>query len=370
MRFLVLGSKEYPVGSAKGHDPLPSGGMEKYVHELAGALRADGHDVTLITRKFDQPPIETIRGVHVHRVAWWRGFFLRNPSYNFNAYLHGRHLDYDVAIANGVFATLTALALRHSNHKPVIARPAGVAWVQPQYPSWTKTILRQLERLAYRHANAVVFPNPQEHAAFRKKMGFDPVRSILIPTGINLAPFKAPHPHKKSRRPKLVFVGRLQKVKGVEYLLDAMASVDAELLIVGTGPQEHELKKIVREKNLGKVRFLGNRTDVPRVLASADAFVLPSLSEGLPLALLEAWAARLPVIVTDIGLPVKANHDALVVPPADAPALARAIRRLIREPKLAKRLSQNGRRRVERDHDWKKAAKKYAEEARRLCAAS
>lgn len=369
MRFLILGSKEYPVGSSALHDTLPSGGMERYVQELAGALQAQGHVVHIVTRDFGKTS-EEVRGIQVHRVGWIAGFFLRNPSFNLNSYIRARHLDYDVAISNGVFATLAALALRHGNKKPVIARPAGVAWCQPQYPKWAQALLLRLERFAYKHADSVVFPNLMEKQAFQKKIGFTPAKCSIIPTGVNLESFnnKASGRYKKTR-PTIVFLGRLQKVKGVEYLIKAVKDLDATLLIIGSGPQEAELKRIVKdEKMKEKVRFLGNRSDVPSVLSKADVFALPSLSEGLPLALLEAWAASLPAVVTDIGLPVIPEKDALVVPPCDAEALKTAIKRVILNPSLAKKLGKNGRQRVEKNHSWKKAATKYAEEARRLCA--
>ncbi len=372
MRFLILGSKEYPLGSGLRHDPSPSGGMEKYVQELSDALRVQGQTVSIVTRRFEQKPLEDDRGIEVHRVGWMRGFFLRNPSFNLQAYLRARHIAYDVVISNGVMATLAALLLRRENQKPIIARPAGIAWVQPQYPHWAQTLLRHLEAFAYRHADAVVFPNAQEQDAFQHKMGFLPRRSVTIPTGINLEPYnKLTKSRKKSRRPKLVFVGRLQRVKGLTYLLDAMQEVDADLDVIGTGPQEAELKTLVQERKLTKkVRFLGNRSDVPRLLAHADGFVLPSLSEGLPIALLEAWAARLPCVVTDIGLPVRHGQDALVVPPRDAGALARAIQRVLNDTALARKLARNGRLRVQRDHSWKRAAHQYIQEAHHLCAAS
>lgn len=369
MRFLVLGSKEYPVGQSAKRDPLPSGGMERYTQELAEALHAAGHPVTVVTRRFGRKKTETIHGIRVKRVSWWKGFFLRNPTFNVNAYRHARKLSYDVCIAHGVFATLAALALRTENQKPVIARPAGVAYVQPQYPAWLKALLYRLEKFAYQNADAVVFPNAEEQNAFRKKLGFRPRHAKVIPTGVNLKRFA--ETKKKGKTKTVVFVGRLQKVKGTPYLIDAMTDVDAGLVIVGTGPEEKSLKERAKEKGLAaRVTFLGNRSDVPKILSAADAFVLPSLSEGLPIALLEAWAAKVPTVVTDIGLPVHKNQDALVVPAGNSAALKKAIQVILSNPTLARKLSQNAYRRVKNEYSWKKAVQKYVEVAETLCAAS
>ncbi|MBI4361426.1 glycosyltransferase family 4 protein [Candidatus Micrarchaeota archaeon] len=370
MHFLVLGSKEYPVGQGQNADPLPSGGMERYTQELADGLKKAGHDVTVVTRRFGRKKYEDLRGIRVERVGWISGFFLRNPSFNLNAYRRARSLDYDVCIAQGALATLAALALKAEKKKPVIARPAGVAFLQPQYPAWLKALLYRLERFAYRHADAVVFPNPQEQEAFKKKLGFRPSRAVLIPTGVNAKRFR-PRKKAKKRQPTVVFVGRLQKVKGTQYLIDAMAGLDARLDIVGSGPEEKHLKKRVAEKGLEKkIRFMGNQTNVEPLLSKADAFVLPSLSEGLPIALLEAWAAKVPAVVTDIGLPAENGKDALVVKPGDSNALRQAIGRILSNEKLARRLSENAYRRVMREYNWDHAVKKYVEVAKRLCAAS
>lgn len=369
MHFLVLGSKEYPVGASQGHDALPSGGMERYTQELAHALRNAGHKVTIVTRRFKQKKFESLQGIHVERVGWLPGFFLRNPSFNVNAYRHARNLAYDVCIAHGVMATLAALALRKKNKKPVIARPAGVAAVQPQYPPWLKAVLYRLERFAYRHADAVAFPNSQEKKAFQKKLGFVPKRAVLIPTGVNVERFSK-RKTRKNGTPTIVCVGRLQKVKGIQYLIDAMAGLNARLWIAGSGPEEKALREKARQLGVEqKISFLGTQSDVPTLLSKANVFVLPSLSEGLPIALLEAWAARVPVVVTDIGLPTENGRDALMVPPKNAEALRRAIKKILSNPKLANRLAANGYRNASQDYSWKNAVKKYVEVAKTLCAA-
>jgi glycosyltransferase involved in cell wall biosynthesis len=89
------------------------------------------------------------------------------------------------------------------------------------------------------------------------------------------------------------------------------------------------------------VRFLGFRTDVPELLANCDLVVLPSLFEGLPISVLEAMAAGKPVVATSVGGTDEAvvdGYTGLLVPPGDAPALATAIRRVIHDGALAKRL--------------------------------
>ena len=100
----------------------------------------------------------------------------------------------------------------------------------------------------------------------------------------------------------------------------------------------------------GRVHFLGQRDDIPDLLAALDIFVLPSHSEGVSLALLEAMAAGLPVIATAVGgLPevVTDGVNGLLIPPQDPEALAQALARLLDDPALAKKLGENARQHVE-----------------------
>jgi glycosyltransferase involved in cell wall biosynthesis len=132
----------------------------------------------------------------------------------------------------------------------------------------------------------------------------------------------------------LVSVGRLVAVKSFDTLLRAVAIArrdvpDLTLWIVGAGNERSALERLADELGVAPlVRFCGEQRDVGRWLSAADVFVLPSTSEGLPISLLEAMAAGLPAIVTDVGaLPelVALSGAGTIVPPRRADCLARAI---------------------------------------------
>lgn len=169
------------------------------------------------------------------------------------------------------------------------------------------------------------------------------------------------YPGKPVPGPVIGTVARLHPVKGLGYLILAFAEVlrafpQAHLIIIGGGGsgvealEEARLRRQVEELGLGgAVTFAGYRNDVPRWLAGMDVFVLPSLMEGLGLVLLEAMALEKPVVATRVGgIPeiVEDEKSGLLVPPADAGALATAIRRVLADPRLARRLGQAGYRRV------------------------
>jgi glycosyltransferase involved in cell wall biosynthesis len=147
---------------------------------------------------------------------------------------------------------------------------------------------------------------------------------------------------------------RLHAQKGHRYLLEAALLVpDAIFVFAGDGPERTSLED--QSARLGlrdRVLFLGRRDDIPALLAQCDVCVLPSLSEGLPLAVLEAMAAGTPVIGCAVGgVPelVADGQTGLLVPPADPQALAGAIRCLLSNPGLARQLAAAGHARVLQD---------------------
>jgi len=147
-------------------------------------------------------------------------------------------------------------------------------------------------------------------------------------------------------------VGRLQPVKEQQGLLRAFASLrekmpQAVLAVVGDGALRAQLEGLAGELELGDaVRFLGDRSDVPRLLTGMEVFALPSRSEGYSIALLEACAAGLPIVATDVGGNreiVRDGHNGKLIAPGDPVALAAALRTLLESPEAAARMGRAGR---------------------------
>lgn len=153
--------------------------------------------------------------------------------------------------------------------------------------------------------------------------------------------------------PAVGTVAALVPVKGLDYFLEAARYVslevpEASFVVAGGGALEGALRR--RAEDLGvEVRFLGPRKDVPLVLSALEVFVLPSLSEGMGLSIMEAMAAGLPVVATEVGgIPelVVDGETGVLVPPRDPEALARAILECIRERERAEEMGRKGRKRV------------------------
>lgn len=186
-------------------------------------------------------------------------------------------------------------------------------------------------------------------------------RIDLIPNGVRLPEGRpspsgrASQPDERGDGPLAGMVGRLGWKKGYEHAIAAFALLRARIPglrvdIIGDGPLREEIESRVERLGLAScVRLLGQRSDVAERMAGFDCFVLSSVIEGMPNALLEAMALGLPVVTTAAGGSAEVVEDGrsgLVVPPGNASALAAAVARVLADPALASRLGEAAARRV------------------------
>ncbi|MGS5086078.1 glycosyltransferase family 4 protein [Hydrogenophaga sp. A37] len=160
----------------------------------------------------------------------------------------------------------------------------------------------------------------------------------------------------------LLFVGRLEERKGVNFLLDALALLkargsDVRLKIVGNGPQKEALQSQTATLSLdAMVNFAGTKDEVgvSEALRHADLLIVPSLSEGLPVVIMEALASGVPVVASAVdGIPelVRDGETGRLVPPADPQALANGIEQLLQDPGVRLRMGNAGRQLVAAEYD-------------------
>jgi glycosyltransferase involved in cell wall biosynthesis len=179
----------------------------------------------------------------------------------------------------------------------------------------------------------------------------------IVHCGVDPARYDAP-PRRAGGQ--LLFLGRLAAIKGVPVLFEALAKVRGSeaplrLVLIGDGPERATLVEMAARLGISdQVHFAGykSQADVAAALQAADVLVLPSFAEGLPVVLMEAMAARLPVIATQIaGVPelVRPGVNGWLVPPGDVDDLADAIREATSDPARARAMGEAGRRVVERD---------------------
>jgi len=207
-----------------------------------------------------------------------------------------------------------------------------------------------LERLAARWCHAIVTLSAAERAAGLEARIGRPEQYRVIPNGVELERFEV----KREPVPgRILMIGRLAAPKRPDLALRALAEVrgkipGAELHLVGDGPLEPGLVRLKNELGLdGSVRFLGHRDDVPQLLAHAECVLLASEYEGCPLAVVEAMAAGVPVVATDVGGTgelVEPGRTGILTPPGDSGALAAGLQDLLASPERRDELGAAGRR--------------------------
>jgi len=238
-----------------------------------------------------------------------------------------------------------------------------VATVHGKHYFWEKLRRRLAYRWVSRHATMVSVSEDLKRFIVQN-VGIDSTRITVIYNGVDVPLAQDPANIETCRREMnlpeidrvIGVVGNLYPVKGHKYLIDAIPAVlekypNTSFVFAGRGQLESDLKQQVNRLGLDKrVHFLGLRQDIPRILALLDVFVLPSLSEGLSMAILEAMMAGKPVIATRVGGNpeiVLDGETGFLVPSKDSHALAERLITLLTDRHLAAQLGANGQRRAE-----------------------
>ncbi|MDT8782466.1 MAG: glycosyltransferase family 4 protein [Candidatus Bathyarchaeota archaeon] len=212
----------------------------------------------------------------------------------------------------------------------------------------------------------------QSDACEVQKFGCPKNKIRLIPNGVDVEVFK---PAKET--PDLLFWGgRFIQQKGLEYLIEALSIIkekipDVKLLLSGDGVLISKMHHMVKLAGLQKnVKFLGCVTleSIPILVNSCSVYVLPSLKEGMPYALLEAMACGKPVVGSDIpGIKdiIVNNQNGILVPPKNPQAIAHAVLLLLKDEKLRLKIGENARKTIFNDYQWNliinKVEKVYSE---------
>lgn len=349
-------------------------GAENVVLELAKESLAAGYWVTIgVFENRRNPNLElaqaaTSMGLKV-KIFPCRGRFDLRTISNIRAFIDK---DYpNLLHSHGYKANFYALC----------ATRGKMPWVVTNH-NWLRTtfnlkLYAHLDSFLIKYANKVVTVS-DDIAIEMVKRGVPKEKISVIDNGINLQRFSNQGSHETLKRSfgfneKSRIIGTvasLREGKGHIYFLEAAKSItssfpDARFLIVGDGRERDRLEKKTAELGLSeKVIFAGSRKDIPEILSILDIFVLPSLKEGMPMALLEAMAAKRPVIATNVGAVPKVVVDketGLLVEPRNPKALSATISELLVNKQTAARLGSKGYQKVENEFSAKTMATRYLE---------
>lgn len=337
-----------------------AGGVERYVRDLARCHRARGHRVDVLA-------VDTRRGLRVSSRDEGGGcaylapqlleyqsvaVSLRFPD-AFGRLIRGYdvlHFHYPNPIGEISHLLFGLLA-----HVPAIATFHGEAVrhraFSRLYDPMAKLFFGRMDRIVATSSN--MLETARILQPFKDKATVIPLGiPVPGPVPIDYPSPVSPSPFSKGAHPRILYVGRLSRYKGVAHLIEAMQFGPGHLVVVGDGPLQAALEAQSRAIGVGsRITFTGfiPESELEKAYRGADIFVLPSTdrAEGFGYVLLEAMAASLPLVSTDLGTGTsfvnQHGETGLVVPPEDPHALAEAIRFLAANPDLMRRLGQKAR---------------------------
>jgi glycosyltransferase involved in cell wall biosynthesis len=380
-RRILLINHEYP----------PLGGMAgNATRHIARGLAKLGHKPYVLTTAWPGlPETEERDGVVIKRIASRRAD-MRHLGANEGARFianalwvaQGLARQWKIDIALPFFtlpAAPVALFLKRRRFIPyVVALQAGDVPRRTPRHSWTmEALIHRGVRHLWRSAGAVVALS--DHLADAAR-GFDPHVPIdVIPYGADVDGVTPKESYVANGDVRLLYVGRLEKPKGLDVLLAALAKVSSalkwRLTFAGDGSEWPVVAALAgRYALIDRIELLGWQgwNTLPPLYRGADLFVLPShIEDSMPAALLEAMASGLPVVstrVTGASEAVLDQQTGLLVPPGDSDALADALTRAMVDPTCWEPLGRAGRARIESYYSWTNVAEKWVDVIERVLA--
>lgn len=360
------------------------GGQERYIYNLSKYLVRMGHEVDVVTSNY---PIskeeELIDGIHVRRFPAVERL-MRNPLTPGFLRLGSTIEEYDVIHTHNEHssAAMAAAYYRMRYSVPMVLTCHG----QLTFGDWAKDRVeriysRSIGKMLLSRCDRVVVNSADDHEYILSLKSVDPCRIVVLHNAIDPLFFdqyqRIDAPPLSESDVNILYVGRLIRRKGLEWLIKALAEVarirpraGITCTLVGDGEDALSFRTMVRDLGLDDcIHFAGSVADKELVsfYQRSNLFILPSLSEVCPTVALEAMYFGLPVISTCIpGIRDHFADVAVLVPPKNEDALARAIVDLIEDPDRAARLGRAGQNLVRQKYVWNRVASMYEDVYRSL----
>lgn len=352
---------------------ISSGGMygaEAVILNLSRTLNSSGHQSILgVFANASNPNLQLheaalVQSVESHLIPCY-GQFDRNTITSLREL--AARVGADIVHAHGYKADFYTYFFSRSAKIPVVSTCHN--WLDENFTVYLYGVLDRL--VLRRFAGVVAVSDEVQNRLLKSGVKANKIR--LIRNGVDLRPFDTATPVLRdvgAAQPKWLvgLVGRLSPEKGVDTFIRAAAVVQqslpaARFVVIGDGPDREKLTTLIDELRVGDfVRLLGRRTDMPSVYASLDVMVSSSRQEGLPIAILEGMASRLPIVATPVGqVPtlIRTEETGLLVPVDDTSALAAAIIDLLQSQERRTQFGAAARTLVETEYSAKRMTAEY-----------
>jgi glycosyltransferase involved in cell wall biosynthesis len=329
----------------------PVGGLFRHVLDLSSEQSAQGHDVGLIIdastadRLTEQrlSPVAPRLSLGVARVPMSRlpglGDMAVIRAVHQIARRQDAHVLHGHGAKGGAYARLAARALkREGQHTVAIYTPHGGSLHYPP-TSAPGLVYLGIEKLLARCTDGLIFESDYMRCLYERRIGKNVAPAQVITNALLPTDF-APHEPAPDTA-DFLFVGELRRLKGVDVMLRALAEVartrPVRAVIVGSGPDREAFLKLAAELDLNGIVTFTGAMPAARAFCRGRAIVVPSRAESLPYIVLEAAAASMPLIASEVGgIPeIVAGSDTKLLPPSDVPALVRAMNAFLDHPQAA-----------------------------------
>lgn len=337
------------------------GGGQINAWEISKRLADKGLQIDIITRNNGQDNLKLPKNLNVFKLGGESKPFdsISKILFVVRAFLFIAKRDYDIVHAHAFLPGITARFLSVTKGIPSILTVHGTSIgtnLNNRFKRWLEKFI--LTEIRY-SAQITVSRDFLKIKNINQKV-------IYIPNAVDIGQFDKIN-ILKTKQPTLIFVGRLHPQKNLVTLINAIAKVkkeipDIKLRIVGGGPQKEEINKLIRQQSLqSNVELTGEvlESGLVRLFKSSHLFIFPSLYEGQPLTLLEAWVAKLPVVVTKTGdcqyLVKNGVNGYLISHPTDHQEIAFLVKKALANKNL-ERLGLAGYNFVKQNFSWEKSA--------------
>ncbi|MBI4214396.1 glycosyltransferase family 4 protein [archaeon] len=363
MRLLVLSGFYHPLTS----------GAEVFAQKYSAHRALLGDDVQILTGRWKKslPKSEPFEGCKINRIAVLNAKNTRLVTFAASAALLGGKLASDSALMHahlGFPAGFAGAVLKRRSRTPLITTVQGGDLGDYAENTGKVKALKRVIGWGLKHADAIHSVSKDCERKCRE-LGYENHIEV-IPNGVDCSAFK-PEARKEGifrelhavGKPIIFSASRLTPKNGLDHLIRAMPKVmrefpKAKLVLVGSGEQEQELKRLVASLRLNNdVVFAGMQphSRLPEITASADVSIRPSLDEGFGISFIESMACGIPTIGTPVGgikEIIQDGENGLMTKPADPEAIANSILAVLNDEKLAKKLGGNGIKTAKEKYDW------------------
>lgn len=357
-----------------------TGGMERYVYNLSKNLISKGHTVEVITSNVPAGKThDIVDGIPVRRLKCI-GEPLRNPLVPSIFLFLDELKKFDIIHFHNVYCSLALsipLFKKFCDTPLLLTHHGQMVFGESIKDICVKIYEKSLEKVILKSVDYIVVLSESD-AEYISSYKSNNKNIVVLPNAINPADFSAyinidttkfNEKYHLEGKKRILFVGEVTNRKGITTLIKSISILKedfkgkAVFIIVGSGENLTDVKTLANELGVeSDVVFTGRLPFIELIQAyrSADLFVLPSYSEGLPTSILEAMYFGIPVVSTDIpGVKDHFNDFALLVPPRDEHVLADAIHTLLVNEDLAKEFSRKGKDLVDSRYTWDHVGNEY-----------